>query len=61
MNQSEILIIEDNPDSLKILAYLLRFHGYSVIEAVDGISALKTLKQESPGLVLLDILLPDRL
>jgi len=56
-----ILIVEDNPANLKLLRDLLAFHGYSILEATDGTSALELikLKNEIIDLILMDLKLPD--
>lgn len=54
-----ILVVEDNELNLKLLADLLDFHGYSIVVAGLGESALDIASQQLPDLVLLDIQLPD--
>ncbi len=53
-----ILIIEDEPQLVGILEYLLRDEGYSVETAYNGEDALKLMKKVRPDLVILDIMLP---
>ncbi len=53
-----ILIVEDNEDTLFILAMQLRQGGYTVIEARDGIEALEQLKENQPDFILLDLMIP---
>jgi PAS domain S-box-containing protein len=53
-----ILLVEDDPDSRDTLARLLRHAGYAVQTAPDGRSALETLGQVRPALVLLDLMMP---
>ena len=54
-----ILIVDDDPKMLKLLSLRLTQNGYRVITAQSGSDALDTLKLEKPGLVLLDMLMPD--
>lgn len=54
-----ILIVDDDPKMLKLLSLKLAQSGYRVITAQSGSDALDTLKLEKPGLVLLDMLMPD--
>ena len=54
-----ILVVDDNPDNLKLLAKLLGEHDYKVRLAPNGSHALTTIKKEAPDLVLLDIMMPD--
>src|SRR5262245_39089115 len=53
-----ILIVDDNPDNLKLLRFLLVKHGHDVCAAVDAESALEALKTFRPLLILLDVQLP---
>jgi len=54
-----ILYIEDNPQNMRLARKMLHTAGYQVIEAVDGMSGLHTVMNESVDLVLVDINLPD--
>ncbi len=53
-----ILIVEDNPINLRLVAGLLKGHGYRVIESATGEEALDALKFVHPDLILMDIQLP---
>ncbi len=55
----KILIIEDEPQLVGILEYLLKDEGYSVLAAYNGEDGLKLAKMEKPDLVILDIMLPQ--
>lgn len=54
----KILIVDDDPDLVKMLGIRLRTCGYEVAAASDAIIALKRVHQERPDLILLDIMLP---
>ena len=55
----KILIVEDNPQSMKVLMMALRPHGYTLLEAADGEEALKVVSSgERPDLIIMDIQLP---
>lgn len=54
----KILVVDDEPDILKVVCYRLRKEHYEVIEAVDGQEALDILKIQTPDLILLDLYLP---
>src|SRR5512138_1998561 len=56
---SRILVIEDEPDLQKILAYNLRKEGYEVLQALDGSEGLRVARAQKPDMVLLDLMLPD--
>jgi CheY-like chemotaxis protein len=56
---SRVLIVEDNRDTADTTAMLLRMHGFDVVVAYDGRSALQAAKGYDPDVVLLDLSLPD--
>lgn len=53
-----ILLIEDNPQNLYLQTFLLERHGYKVVPAQDGASAIRRATELVPDLILLDIQLP---
>lgn len=55
----KILVIDDEPDILKILLLRLKKAGYAVIGGKDGREAMDLARQKMPDLILLDIYLPD--
>lgn len=54
-----ILIVDDTPDNLRLLANILTEQGYKVRPAPGGVRALATIQKELPDLILLDIVMPD--
>jgi DNA-binding response OmpR family regulator len=54
-----LLIIEDNPSTLKMLAFLLANEGHEVRTAATAASGIEILRQEPVDLVVLDVMLPD--
>jgi two-component system, cell cycle response regulator len=57
--QGRILVVDDNPDNVEIIATRLRFRGYDMQEASDGYQALDLVQKNPPDLILLDVMLPD--
>lgn len=55
---SQILIVDDNPDDLNLLAMQLRRANYIVLEAETGENCLTLLNQIRPDLILLDVVMP---
>jgi two-component system, cell cycle response regulator DivK len=53
-----ILIVDDNPQNLKLARVLLASEGYAVRTAVDAEDALRVLASFSPELILMDLQLP---
>lgn len=56
--QQEILIVEDTPDSMKLLSDMLKNAGYRVREAPSGELALWSAAKHPPDLILLDVRMP---
>jgi DNA-binding response OmpR family regulator len=54
----KILLIDDDPETLKFLTLILSRLGYQIITAKDGIQALNLAHSEHPGLIVLDVMLP---
>lgn len=55
---TRILVVDDEPDVVMFIARTLNSEGFDVISAYDGISALDLAENESPDLVVLDIMMP---
>jgi CheY-like chemotaxis protein len=53
-----VLIADDDPDVRMLVTTTLGRQGYQLIEATDGAEALKVIREQSPGLALLDIDMP---
>jgi signal transduction histidine kinase len=57
--KTEILVVDDLPENLRLLSNLLLEQGYGVRKATSGKMALRSAQTEPPDLILLDINLPD--
>jgi DNA-binding response OmpR family regulator len=58
MGKGRILIIDDEPDIVETLTFMLEARNYDVITAFDGQEGLVKVKTENPDLALLDIMMP---
>ena len=58
MNAEKILVVDDDLNICELLRLYLTKEGYNVVIANDGVSAVTMFQEESPNLVLLDIMLP---
>jgi DNA-binding response OmpR family regulator len=58
MSGKKILIVEDEPAQLTMVAKRLKMAGYAVVGARDGIGAISTARKEQPDLILLDLGIP---
>jgi CheY-like chemotaxis protein len=54
-----ILVIEDNPQNLYLVRFLLEGQGHQVLEAADGANGISIAQQKRPDLILVDIQLPN--
>ncbi len=57
-NPTNILIVDDTPDNLRLLSAMLASHGYQVRKAINGKVALQGAEIAPPDLILLDINMP---
>ena len=57
--KNKVLVVDDSKISRKVIAIALNGKGYEIIEATNATEALIKLTQESPDLILLDVVLPD--
>ncbi|MDT8318608.1 MAG: response regulator [bacterium] len=55
----QVLIVEDERDTVELLQYNLKREGYETMVAFNGREAIELLKDHRPDLVLLDIMLPE--
>jgi CheY-like chemotaxis protein len=58
MNDSAILVVDDDPSAVEIVQTYLEARGYRVATASDGREALAKLEEVRPALVLLDVMMP---
>jgi len=56
--QGPLLVVEDVPNVLELLEVTLRFKGYEVITARNGVEGLEKARTQSPSLIITDILMP---
>jgi two-component system alkaline phosphatase synthesis response regulator PhoP len=56
---AKILVVEDNESLNSVYKLILTKAGHKVTTAFNGIEALKTVKQNKPDLILLDMLMPE--
>lgn len=59
MAARKILLVDDDPDILKVLSMRLEKTGYEVDIASDGLVALEKIHKDRPDLIVLDLMLPE--
>jgi CheY-like chemotaxis protein len=55
----KILIVDDDLDTLRLVGLLLQRKGYQITAADNGVQAIEKARQESPDLILLDVMMPE--
>lgn len=55
----KILVVDDEQAVRESLRRCLRFNGYEVLTANDGLEAVETVRAENPELVILDVMMPN--
>ena len=59
-NPASLLVVDDDPEIVNMLATRLGKRGYKVSTASDGNRALEIARREKPDLVLLDVMMPGK-
>jgi CheY-like chemotaxis protein len=54
---AKVLVVDDDPDFVKVTGKVLEKAGHEVVSAANGAKALKSMRQDAPDLVLLDIMM----
>jgi two-component system OmpR family response regulator len=58
-SEARLLVVDDEPTILELLAGTLRFAGFDVLTAVSGAEALRAAATAKPDLILLDVMMPE--
>ena len=56
--KKKILVVDDEPNILKLISFILKNNGYEVMEAASGPECLKKAKKETPDMIVLDVMMP---
>ena len=54
----KVLLVEDTEDNRQMMRRLLEMSGYWVVEAINGVEAVKLASEEKPRIILMDLSLP---
>lgn len=60
MSSKKVLVVDDEPNIVISLEFLMKRAGYQVAVARDGLEALEAIARERPDLVLLDVMMPHK-
>jgi two-component system phosphate regulon response regulator PhoB len=55
----KILVVDDEPDAVELIAFNLKAAGFAVVTAGDGAEALRKVRSHAPQLIVLDLMLPE--
>lgn len=55
---SKVMVVDDERDIRRLVSFTLKRHGFEVVEAEDGVAALKLAERERPDLILMDVMMP---
>ena len=58
MNSETILVVDDNKEIVFSISELLKYEGYHVVKAYDGMEALEAVENNKIDLILLDVMMP---
>jgi len=56
----QVLIVDDDKNTVKYLCAVLSDHGYDPVAAYDGSEGLKMVKNSKPDLIVLDVMMPKK-
>ncbi|NOZ77145.1 MAG: response regulator [Euryarchaeota archaeon] len=56
---AKIMVVDDEPDVVKLVRSALKDEGYEIIEVSSGKECLRLLETETPDLILLDVMMPE--
>jgi two-component system alkaline phosphatase synthesis response regulator PhoP len=55
----KILIVDDESDTIELVSYILEKEGFAVVSAGNGVDGLRLAENESPDLIILDVMMPE--
>lgn len=58
-DRKQILVVDDDPDTLQLLCELLRINGYAVMDAPNANAAVERVRECVPDMFLIDYMLPE--
>jgi CheY-like chemotaxis protein len=59
MSSNLILIVDDDPAIIEMIAELLKYEGYNVVTCQGGREAIALARTDPPALILLDLMMPE--
>ena len=56
--KKKILVVDDEPNILKLIEFILKNAGYDVVVAANGADCIRKAKAEKPDMIVLDVMMP---
>jgi len=56
---AQIMVVDDDPDTVSILARHVQREGYDAIEVTSGVECLRILRERAVDVILLDLMMPE--
>ncbi|HYA36087.1 MAG TPA: response regulator [Candidatus Binataceae bacterium] len=56
---SRVMVVDDDPDTLTILAHYLKREGFATVEAPSGFECLRLIRETPVDVILLDLMMPQ--
>jgi CheY-like chemotaxis protein len=60
MMSKQVLVVDDDPNTVKYLTVVLSEHGYDPVSAQNGAEGLERVRQSKPDLIVLDVMMPKK-
>ena len=57
--KKKILIVDDEPNISKLVAFILEKHGFDILHAFVGQEGIEMAKTEKPDMIILDVMMPN--
>jgi CheY-like chemotaxis protein len=58
-DRKQVLVVDDDPDTLELLCTLLRLNGYTAVGVPDANAAVERVRELMPDMFLIDFMLPE--
>ena len=55
----KVLVVDDEPFMIRLIEIVLERDGYSMVHAANGSEAVEVVRQERPGLIIMDAMMPE--
>jgi CheY-like chemotaxis protein len=60
MMSKQVLVVDDDPNTVKYVTVMLSENGYDTVSALNGAEGMEKVKQSKPDLIVLDVMMPKK-